>query len=303
MSTLTFPDTHNMATTKVKTFNGERQIQALVDKKKVIITETSIRSDLHLEDAYGTDCLPTATIFEELKKQSRRKQKKNIEVPHPSDSTANEPNKEHVPTHSYDPLLNGEDKMKLTELMDMCTKLSKRVLGLEHTKTAQAQEITNLKLRVKKLEKKAGLKTHNFKRLYKGRSKIKAIGKDAEVTLVKTQRRNDENDDNLMFNTGVFDGDEIVVETEEPVKLSENVSTATTMVVATPAITTPPQQRAKGIAFREPVESTVTTIVPSQKSKDKGKAITIEPKNPLKNKDQIELDEELAREIEAEEQA
>ncbi|GJR80995.1 hypothetical protein Tco_0151780 [Tanacetum coccineum] len=36
--------------------NGERQIQALIDKKKVIITETSIRSDLHLEDAGGTDC-------------------------------------------------------------------------------------------------------------------------------------------------------------------------------------------------------------------------------------------------------
>ncbi|GJW29293.1 hypothetical protein Tco_0046168 [Tanacetum coccineum] len=40
--------------------------EALVDKKKVIIMETSIRSDLHLEDAGGTDCLPTATIFEEL---------------------------------------------------------------------------------------------------------------------------------------------------------------------------------------------------------------------------------------------
>ncbi|GJX39622.1 hypothetical protein Tco_0252925 [Tanacetum coccineum] len=81
------------------------------------------------------------------------------------------------------------------------------------------------------------------------------------------------------------------------------VSTATTTVVATPAITTPPQQRAKGIAFREPVESTITTTVPSQKSKDKGKAIIIEPEKPLKKKDQTELDEELAREIEAEEQA
>ncbi|GKA88820.1 hypothetical protein Tco_0810632 [Tanacetum coccineum] len=39
------------ATTKVKTVNGERQLQALVDKKKVILTETSIRSDLNLEDA------------------------------------------------------------------------------------------------------------------------------------------------------------------------------------------------------------------------------------------------------------
>ncbi|GJR28157.1 hypothetical protein Tco_1104389 [Tanacetum coccineum] len=42
------------ATAKVKTVNEECQIQALVDKKKVIITETSIRSDLKLEDAEGT---------------------------------------------------------------------------------------------------------------------------------------------------------------------------------------------------------------------------------------------------------
>ncbi|GJU46496.1 hypothetical protein Tco_1203762 [Tanacetum coccineum] len=53
------------ATTKIKTVNRERQIQALVDKKKVIIIESSIRSDLHLEDADGTNCLPTATIFED----------------------------------------------------------------------------------------------------------------------------------------------------------------------------------------------------------------------------------------------
>nr|GEX52474.1 hypothetical protein [Tanacetum cinerariifolium] len=51
---------------QVKTVNGEEQIQALLDKKKVIITETSVRSDLHLEDAKGTECLPTATIFKQL---------------------------------------------------------------------------------------------------------------------------------------------------------------------------------------------------------------------------------------------
>ncbi|GKC22266.1 hypothetical protein Tco_1024416, partial [Tanacetum coccineum] len=46
--------------------NGEVQLQALVDKKKVIITKSTIRRDLQLEDAEGTECLPTATIFEEL---------------------------------------------------------------------------------------------------------------------------------------------------------------------------------------------------------------------------------------------
>ncbi|GJY16845.1 putative ribonuclease H-like domain-containing protein, partial [Tanacetum coccineum] len=54
------------ATAKVQTVNGVCQLQALVDKKRVIITELSIRRDLHLDDAEGTDCLPTATIFEEL---------------------------------------------------------------------------------------------------------------------------------------------------------------------------------------------------------------------------------------------
>ncbi|GJS12874.1 putative reverse transcriptase domain-containing protein, partial [Tanacetum coccineum] len=51
---------------KENTVNGERQLQALVDKKRVIIMESSVRSDLHLEDAGGTGCLPTAIIFEEL---------------------------------------------------------------------------------------------------------------------------------------------------------------------------------------------------------------------------------------------
>ncbi|GJZ34735.1 hypothetical protein Tco_0580552 [Tanacetum coccineum] len=54
------------ATAKVQTVNGVRQIQALVDKKRVIVTESSIRRDLYLNNAEGTDCLPTATIFEEL---------------------------------------------------------------------------------------------------------------------------------------------------------------------------------------------------------------------------------------------
>ncbi|GJT23595.1 uncharacterized mitochondrial protein-like protein [Tanacetum coccineum] len=53
--------------------NGVQQLQALVDKKKVILTESSIRRDLHLDDAEGTDCLPTATIFEELARMGYEK--------------------------------------------------------------------------------------------------------------------------------------------------------------------------------------------------------------------------------------
>ncbi|GJU97565.1 hypothetical protein Tco_1326836 [Tanacetum coccineum] len=259
------------ATTEVKTVNEEKQLQALVDRKKVIITEATIRRDLHLEDAEGTDCLPNATIFEELtrmgyeklsqkltfykaffspqwrflihtilqclsakttawnefssimasviiclatnqkfnfskyifdnmvknlegggkflmyprfvqvfvnqqigdmsyhkkifvtpsytkkvfgnmkregkgcsgrKKQPRRKQRKDTKVPQPSDLTepiADEaPNEESLSTYSNDPLLNGEDRLKLNELMELYTQLQNKVLDLENTKTTQA---------------------------------------------------------------------------------------------------------------------------------------------------------------------
>ncbi|GJV20016.1 putative ribonuclease H-like domain-containing protein [Tanacetum coccineum] len=54
------------ATVKAKTINGEVQLQALVDGKKIIITELILGRDLQLEDAEDVDCLPNATIFEQL---------------------------------------------------------------------------------------------------------------------------------------------------------------------------------------------------------------------------------------------
>ncbi|GKC08843.1 hypothetical protein Tco_1000453 [Tanacetum coccineum] len=61
-------------------------------------------------------------------------------------------------------LRSGEDSMKLNELMEICTKLSERVLALENIKIAQDLEITNLKKRVKKLEKKKKSRTPQLKR-------------------------------------------------------------------------------------------------------------------------------------------
>nr|GEX56987.1 putative ribonuclease H-like domain-containing protein [Tanacetum cinerariifolium] len=53
-------------TSKAKTINGEGQLQALVDGKKIHITESTVRRDLQLEDAKGVDCLPNVAIFEQL---------------------------------------------------------------------------------------------------------------------------------------------------------------------------------------------------------------------------------------------
>ncbi|GJU33912.1 hypothetical protein Tco_1182266 [Tanacetum coccineum] len=85
MSNLKFAETHNLFAflKKPKESDGFEgiidflnassiryalTIQALVDGKKVIVTETSVRRALQLKDAEGTECLPNAIIFVELKR-------------------------------------------------------------------------------------------------------------------------------------------------------------------------------------------------------------------------------------------
>ncbi|GJS54030.1 hypothetical protein Tco_0627392, partial [Tanacetum coccineum] len=83
MSNLKFAKTHNLVAVLKKPEESDRfegiidflnassiryvlTIQALIDGKKVIVTETSVRRALQLKDAEGTECLPNATIFAEL---------------------------------------------------------------------------------------------------------------------------------------------------------------------------------------------------------------------------------------------
>ncbi|GKE19477.1 hypothetical protein Tco_1427054, partial [Tanacetum coccineum] len=58
--------------------------------------------------------------------------------------------------------------------------------------------------------------------------------------------------------------------------------------------------KVKGIVFQEPGKSTTTTTISSQQSQDKGKGILIEPVEPMKKKDLIRLDEEVALKLQAE---
>nr|GEV67278.1 hypothetical protein [Tanacetum cinerariifolium] len=53
-------------TVAIKQVNDVTRLQALVDKKKVVVTEAAIREVLRLDDAEGVDCLPNEDIFTEL---------------------------------------------------------------------------------------------------------------------------------------------------------------------------------------------------------------------------------------------
>nr|GEV45818.1 ribonuclease H-like domain-containing protein [Tanacetum cinerariifolium] len=53
--------------------NDAVKLQALIDRKKVIITEDTIRQHLRLDDADGIDCLPNEEIFAELARMEYEK--------------------------------------------------------------------------------------------------------------------------------------------------------------------------------------------------------------------------------------
>ncbi|GJZ81253.1 hypothetical protein Tco_0646247 [Tanacetum coccineum] len=228
-------------------------------------------------DPHHTPIITQPSLSQPQRKQkSRKSKKKNTKVPQPSGSTDNVPD-ENIPTTSNDPLLSGEDRLKLTKLMDLCTNLQKKVLDLEKAKTAQDSEIASLKKKVKKLERRNKSRTPRLKSLKKGR-KIVDIDVDVEVTLIDgTQGRND---DNLMFDTCVLDKQEVEVKkVVSTAKVTTKSATTTTVDELTLTQTLIEIKAAKpkvrGVMIQEPSEftSTTTTTTPaaSKPLHDKGK--------------------------------
>nr|GEV59521.1 ribonuclease H-like domain-containing protein [Tanacetum cinerariifolium] len=60
-------------TVAVKQVNDVTRLQALVDKKKVVVREATVREALCLDDAEGVDCLPKEEIFAELARMGYEK--------------------------------------------------------------------------------------------------------------------------------------------------------------------------------------------------------------------------------------
>ncbi|GKB18770.1 hypothetical protein Tco_0852693 [Tanacetum coccineum] len=78
-------------------------------------------------------------------------------------------------------------------------------------------------------------------------------------------------------------------------------------VTSTATTTTTTRPKARGVVVQEPSEfkTTSSSLQASQlpQAKDKGKGIMVEPEVSLKKKDQISMDEEVARNLEAQLQA
>nr|GEW44862.1 hypothetical protein [Tanacetum cinerariifolium] len=156
---------------------------------------------------------------------------------------------ENLSKFSNNPLLAGfntprsrEDSLKLTDMMELCTNLQQRVFNLETTKTSQAQEITSLKKRVKRLEKKRNSITHRLKTLYKGR--ISDIDANHDNYLVNVHRDkdifgvNDQNDTSMFDADKDLQGEEVVVEKAVADKETSAIEEVNAASITTPVSST-----------------------------------------------------------------
>ncbi|GKE25496.1 hypothetical protein Tco_1440880 [Tanacetum coccineum] len=194
---------------KAKTINEEEQLHALVDGKKIIITETSVRRDIQLadEEGGGPRC---QEIMGDTIAQTRF---------------------ENVSKHSNDSLLakgnilrSDEDRLKLDELMALCTTLQNRVLDLEKTKNTEHNEIASLKRRVKKLGKK---------------NRIDAIDVDEEITLVSVHDMNVSAGEEVAEEVvGVINTSKLIINAAQVSAAADKVSTASAATTTTATIIT-----------------------------------------------------------------
>ncbi|GJY40527.1 hypothetical protein Tco_0427797 [Tanacetum coccineum] len=114
--------------------------------------------------------------------------------------------------------------------------------------------------------------------------------------LVKTHHLLDSthfDTDPNMFGVHDLHGDEVFVETQDHV-----VNAATTTYLKEIKDCKP---KVRGVMIQEPSETTTTTTTPtaSKPSQDKGKAKMTESEKPLKKKDQIMYDQEVALNLQA----
>ncbi|GKA74881.1 hypothetical protein Tco_0781259, partial [Tanacetum coccineum] len=322
-------------------------------KKGVIILlavhwEHSSRVDIKTLRTWGvTDPQHTPTITQPStsqpkKTQKPRKPKKNTEVPQPSGSTKHVAD-EAIYKEMDDSLVRAattassleagagqvvvlgintprsdEGSMKLKELMEFCTKLQQRVLDLENTKTAQAQEIISLKLRVKKLVKKGGSRTHKIKRLYKVGRSARVISSD-EASLGYQEDASKQGRELMALIRCKITIDRIWLKkrsmwlkrklvllqkenvVKEVVDVAQVSTAATTKTITTKELTL--AQALEALKTSKPKVKRIvnsTTTITTISSKDKGKGIMVEEPAKMKKKDQISFDEQEAKRLQAE---
>nr|GEU47289.1 ribonuclease H-like domain-containing protein [Tanacetum cinerariifolium] len=186
-------------TVAIKKVNGVTRLQALVDKKKVVVTEATVTDALCLDDAEGNSrllkvmlmrhgdavnaigvategvvCAANDVVPTVDKEPSIPSPRPPTLPPQPSQDIPLTSQVQPTPPHSpqaeqkQQPLQDTGLPMDLLQtLLDNYTTLIKRVEHLEQDRIAQALEIIKLKHKVKKLERRNKVKVSKLRMLQK----------------------------------------------------------------------------------------------------------------------------------------
>nr|GEV27438.1 hypothetical protein [Tanacetum cinerariifolium] len=311
-------------TVVVKQSNDVKRLHALVDKKKVMITEAKIRDALRLDNAEGVDCLPNEEIFAELARMGYEKPSTKLTFYKAFFSSHWKflkvfTNMRRVgkgfsgaETPLFEGMLVGvveeqgdaeeqvQDDVHETSILSptpppqQSQDLPSISQHLEYDKVAQALEIKKLKRRVKKLKRGNRVKVLKLRRLQKVRTSQRIdISEDTMMEDASNQGRMiDDLDKDDVFDLMDDKGEEKKEEEEdEPAKVQEVVDVVTTAKLITEVVTAAIRvvastRRRKGVIIRDPKEESTTIIHADTKSKDKGKRIMVEEPKPLKKKQQ-----------------
>nr|GEV83136.1 xylulose kinase-1 [Tanacetum cinerariifolium] len=318
----------------VKKVNDVSRLQALLDRKKVMITEATIRDALHLDDAEGIDCLPNEEIFTELARMGYKKPSTKLTF--------------------YKAFFSSQLKFlihtilqcmsaKRTSWNEFSSSMASAIICLSTGKGCSRVETPLFEGMIMAQQVGEGADEVNVDDVYavgvadKGEI-IKLINAAKDITLkdvdaivkdVKDAEIEESSDvqgrkaesQAQIYQIDLEHADKVLSMQDddiEPAELQEVVEVVTTaklitevvtaasatITVAAPTLTTAPSaaRRRKGVVIRDPEETATPSIIihSKAKSKDKGNVIFVEEPKPLKKKNQIEKDEAYYRELEAE---
>ncbi|GKD50210.1 ribonuclease H-like domain-containing protein, partial [Tanacetum coccineum] len=285
----------------VKTINGEAQLHALVDGKKIIITEASVRRDLQLADEEGVDCLPNSTIFEQLTLIGPKTTAWNKF----SSTMASVIIYEAVHKELGDSLVRAATIASSLEAEQDNGNINKTHSKATPNESSSLGTTSGGGPRVESSDNEESLGEDASKQ-----GRIDAIDVDEEITLVSVQ-----NVDEEMFDVNVLDGKEVFVTEQEVAANKENdevnlVEEAVEFINTAKLITDAAQVSVAGNVVSTAGNATtvsaatITTVgditLAQALMEIKSKGILIEPVKPMKKKDLIWLDEEAALKLQVE---
>nr|GEY45502.1 putative ribonuclease H-like domain-containing protein [Tanacetum cinerariifolium] len=144
-------------TVAIKQLNDVTRMQALVDKKKVVVTKAAIRKVLWLDDAEGVYCLPNEEIFVELARMDKDEHVQDVtdgdatqgddaqepSIPSPTPPTPPPQPPQDLPSTSQERIIDEMDKDDVVSLMDDKEE-DKKNKEAKEDEPAEVQEVVDV---------------------------------------------------------------------------------------------------------------------------------------------------------------